>query len=83
MSMNLALSKGNVLDTETLYQTPTSVTYDVIRAADPLRAYVDWVIASNSVAFQTHYYGPKKVILGEHIATVRAKVADGWKFEMV
>lgn len=36
------------IDTQTkkfdAYQTPTSVTYEIVNSSDPKRAYIDWVL---------------------------------------
>lgn len=75
MSMNLALKKGNDVDWQYLYQTPTKVTKAVLSSDNPLQAYKDWLKGERQGNFEQE---TKK-----HLEGLEYYIADGYKFIMI
>lgn len=75
MSMNLALEKGKDVDHNTLYQTPTSISYAAIDSGNPFEYYKNWLIKERQ--------GSYKQETREHLAKVETLIKQGFKFTII
>lgn len=73
--MNLALKKLRVLNSDTLFQTPTNVSRAAMASGNPFEYYKNWLIESRQGRFLQE--------TEEHLATVREMIKDGYEFTII
>lgn len=76
MSMNLALQKGKIINSDAVFQTPTSVTKAALASGNTTEYYRNWL---NEASFQ----GKGGAQYKEHLERIEALIADGYRWIMI
>jgi hypothetical protein len=76
MSMNLALQKGKIVNFDVVFQTPTTVTKAALNSGNPTQFYRDWLLENS-------FEGKGGAQYKEHLATIDAMIADGYRWIMI
>lgn len=76
MSMNLALKKGKIINSEAVFQTPTSITKAALNSGNATQFYKNWLIENS-------FQGKADDQYKEHLAKIDALVAEGYQWIMI
>lgn len=75
MSMNLALKKRKIVDSQLLFQTPTNVTKEAMASKSPFEVYKNWLLDCREGKYSEESE--------EHLKKVIEKLKDGYEFVMI
>lgn len=73
--MNLALKKLRILNSDTLFQTPTNVSRAAMASGNPFEYYENWLIESRQGRFLAE--------TEDHLKKVREMMKDGYVFTII